>query len=372
MQEALRSAYTYLRHVAARKSYQVPMELITPTNGFEKIDFLSLQREVLNAIRGQNTSKQLSSELGYSFDQVARWERGQTRLKWSDFYKICNLKAIHLQQIFFEVYSFWSDELDNPKEFVRQVLLFVAGPVSQKEIAHRLRFTQDRIERWLYGRSELTFIELCQILEAFSLQTFYAWLDRLVGSESLPSIQHLAFKNRNEQSVHYAFPYASAVEGALLMKDYIEAPTHSLEIIERLTTLPKEMIQGLLQILVAAGRIRWTGQKYSIDQTIVNAQGGTRIELSRLVRYWTKRALLRFETSDGLPVTKRNNPNAVLFRVAPLSKEATRAVTEALLKCHNEISAIVDNDSGPKEELRIIVGHYFSMDETPESVSWNE
>jgi hypothetical protein len=54
-----------------------------------------------------------------------------------------------------------------------------------------------------------------------------------------------------------------------------------------------------------------------------------------------------------------------LFRVAPVSRQATMAITEALLKCHNEISKILESDKEPAEEIRIVIGHHFSADEKP-------
>lgn len=330
------------------------------------IDFVALQGDVLRVLRGARSTREVSGELGFSFDQFARWERGKVRLKWSDFVDLCELVGVDLRELFFQIYGFWSDEIAQPREFARQLLFFTVGPVGHKAIAKRLNVSQDLVERWLYGRAELTFADLCSVLNAFTAQTFFSWIDRLVNGKPLPSISRLQFQSRSEQSVHFAFPYAAAIEGALLMKEYQVAAAHSTRTLSDLTTLPVDLIERALPVLERAGRIRLEGDKFVVDQALVSAQGGTRLETSRLVRYWTERALLRFQTENGLPITKRNNPNAVLFRVAPLSKKATMAVTEALLKCHNEISAIVDSDCEPKEELRVLIGHHFSVDEIPE------
>ena len=334
----------------------------------KEIDFASLLTDVLRALRGAQSTRALSQTLGFTFDQVARWEKGRVRLKWSDFVDLCELKKIDLQNLFFHGFGFWSNEIDQPKEFVRQLIYYTAGPIPHREIARRMKLPKDLIERWLYGRAEITFTDVCRILFTFTQQSFLAWLDQVVGGVELPALSAYSFQAKSEQSLNVAIPYAGAIEGAIRMSPYVAAKRHSSEILAEITSLPLEWIERALPILAQAGRIKLIDGKYSVapESLIINMQGLSPKEMTRVAKYWTDRALLRLQAPTGVAVNKRRNPNAVAFRVAPMSKQTVMAVTEALLKCHNEISALVDADEGPFDELRVLVSHHFSMDDVPD------
>ncbi len=330
-----------------------------------EVDFDTLQVEVLRELRGPQSTRTFSQLLGYGFDQVARWENRRVRLKWASFARIAKTVDLDLQAEFFRVFGFWCDACENPKVFSRNLFQHIVGPISHRETARRLSVSEDTIDRWIYGRSELTFVDVCLILHEFTGQAFFSWVSGVVKGATLRSIESQALSHRAEQSVHLAFPYAGAIEAAVQLQAYKDSAAHSSTQISFLTGLSVELVDRVLPVLVSSGRLKMVGGKFQVESSFVNIQGGSRAELSRLTRYWSEKALARFQTSTGLPITKRKNPNAVLFRVAPLSKKATLAVTEALLKCHNEISQIVENDREPAEEIRVIVGHHFSADETP-------
>lgn len=328
-------------------------------------DFDMLQTELLRELRGAETTRGFSTKLGYGFDQVSRWENHRVRLKWTCFVQMAKISGLDLQSHFFQVFGFWSENLENPKLFAKDLFQYLVGPIGHREIARRLSLSEDTIDRWIYGRAELTFVDVCRVLHEFTAQAFFPWVIGLVDGKPLLSIAGLAQSQRAEQSVHLAFPYAAAIEAAVQLQSYKESGTHSTEQLAQIAGLPQELVERVLPVLETTRRLHKINGKYEVESAIVNVQGGSRAELSRLTRYWTERALARFQTPTGLPITKRKNPNAVLFRVAPLSKKAALAVTEALLKCHNEISKIVENDKEPAEEIRVIVGHHFSADEAP-------
>lgn len=55
-------------------------------NSIETPDFYSqLSREIIIHLRGGRTQTELSSLLGYSFNQVSKWESGATLFLWQNF-----------------------------------------------------------------------------------------------------------------------------------------------------------------------------------------------------------------------------------------------------------------------------------------------
>lgn len=338
-----------------------------PTRKPESSDliFENLQADLLKALRGAESQSDLSFALGFKFNQVARWERGRVRLKWQDFVRLCEHRKIDLNGIFLGVYSFQPGKLRDSPEFIRQLMGFVVGPYSHREIADKAGVSTAMFERWLYGRAEPTLIDILKLLQATTQQSFFAWLARLVDIQKLPSVAYIGFQSRSEQSVEAAFPFAPAIEAAIRAKEYVDSP-HSTAILSQLSGVPESVIDSVLPILVETGNLAVEGGKYVVKREIINIQGLTPKEVCGLARYWNDRALKRFLTVDGLPINKDKLPTAFSVRVAPLSKKSSGMILEALLKCHNEISAIVDGDQGPYEEVRVLITNMFSAKDVPE------
>lgn len=330
-----------------------------------------LQAEVLRAIRAKRSTREMSAALGFSFDQYGRWERGSVRLRWSSFERICAESDVDLRALFFRTYGCLLTALDEPGvHFAREFFLQIVGPLSHRELADRLsvpsdRVDVDRIDRWMYGRTEMTFPEVCHALYVFTSQGFFSWISGIVSLANLPSISTFAAQGESQRSVYFSFPYAASLEAAVQLASYRKLAKHDSAFVAEATGLSVEVVDRMLPILESVQRLRLVEGKYEVNPSIVNVQGGSREELARLTRYWTEQALHRFQTPTGLPITKRGNPNAILFRVAPVSRQATMAITEALQKCHNEISKILETDKEPAEEIRIVIGHHFSVDEKP-------
>ena len=59
-------------------------------------DLEKMQAELLRAIRGKLSTSALSAKLGYKFNQVARWEKGERRLLWTDFVALCEARRLPL------------------------------------------------------------------------------------------------------------------------------------------------------------------------------------------------------------------------------------------------------------------------------------
>lgn len=334
-----------------------------PVNG-TSLPYDVLQTEVLRALRGERSSREMSAFLGFSFDQYGRWERGDVRLRWSAFEKVCQACSIDLRSAFFQTYGFLPAALETER-FARDLFQQIGGPLAHRELAERLCVDSERVDRWVYGRTEMTFPEVCHALYQFTGQGFFSWLSNAVPIAQLPSVIPFAAQGESERSVYLSFPYAAGLEAAVQLEAYKKLPRHDSNWMAEVTGLAVEVVDRMLPILESVQRLKRVGDKYEVNPSFVNVQGGSREGLARLTRYWTEQALRRFQTPTGLPVTKRGNPNAILFRVAPVSRQATMAITEALVKCHNEISKILDNDKEPAEEIRIVIGHHFSADEQP-------
>ena len=63
---------------------------------FENYDYHKLVRLLLKDLRGTATQKQMSSRLGYSYNQWHKWESGQKRLMWNNLEVIASELKLNL------------------------------------------------------------------------------------------------------------------------------------------------------------------------------------------------------------------------------------------------------------------------------------
>src|SRR5687768_2622287 len=56
-------------------------------------NFENVSRELIRAIRGRTSCAIASRRLGYSFNQVARWENGSKTILWEDFVRLAETRG---------------------------------------------------------------------------------------------------------------------------------------------------------------------------------------------------------------------------------------------------------------------------------------
>ena len=62
------------------------------------MNFNLLREQLLKAVRGPISQADISQKLGFSFNQVYRWEKGITKITWCQFAKLakaCNIDIDH-------------------------------------------------------------------------------------------------------------------------------------------------------------------------------------------------------------------------------------------------------------------------------------
>lgn len=330
------------------------------------LDFNQLQREILQDLRGEKTRIALSRELGYGYNQFARWERGLTTLRWNDFLEICAVKNIDFQEIFYKCFAISSENLSSTEKLAR-ALMNMSGFSRKEEFAKKCQITVQQIESWFYQRGKISFVDVLQILFYLKHQGFFSWLTQFVCLDRLPSIKKIGFIALNEQALQCAFPFTSAIMAALQTEEYRRKP-HSSGRLAKLSGVPSDIVKDGLRLLEMHGHIFFENGIYQVKKNLVDFQGVGPDEFCRLARYWNQRVLERFQTSSGRPENKRKTPTVFNLRVSPVSQNSTKKIIEVLHNCHNEISTIVDQDNGPYDEARVLVMNFFCIDDRPDEL----
>lgn len=149
----------------------------------EEFDFENLAAEFVRALRGADTQIELSRALGYTFNQIAKWENGEKKLMWSDLIQLCKQKKLDLQRAL--KLTFDSDRIT---EFDQTLLLEeLCGNEPITEFAKRCGEDRLKVTRWLNSSVEMPISIFFKILHRLR-NNLDVFLERLVSLQLLPSV----------------------------------------------------------------------------------------------------------------------------------------------------------------------------------------
>lgn len=310
-----------------------------------------LSRAILVELRGSLSQSELSQKLGYSFNQVGKWESGATIFHWNDFTQINEVLGIPWKLHFESVFSFHSGmRVDSTSIF--EILSQFFGDASVREMAERLHKSPSSISRLLNDQVKIDFADVLRVMDQ-RIFVLNNWLSRFLNPQNVELL-----KNRFEVENHTAnnllsTPWLPIVFSCLSLQEYQELSEHSNHWIAAKTGLSEQQVTKALELLSESGIITKSDSKYRgfvREMTFLKSP-----QMRELTRYLTSRAAQSFAPKVSKP--NFNNPSLSSSLVYPLSSEAGKKAAEALVAFHHQLTEIMKNDKGPKDHVRMVVIH---------------
>ncbi|MBL7689317.1 MAG: helix-turn-helix domain-containing protein [Bdellovibrionaceae bacterium] len=330
----------------------------------DQTDFSRLARDLVRSLREPLSQAQASRQLGYSFNKLHRLESGLNAVKWGDIVDLCDLAGIDLSQAFFDVYVIKIEDPRDTKTLLLRLLpLLTGGDYRAADIARVVNVHPSVARRWLHGDVAPDFEKILALLYYYTQQTMVAWLRHILGHRPFPESQGLFRDVDTSRRVETSYPYACAVEAVFWLESYQQLEVHSDEFVAEKTRLPLAVVKELLPVLVAAKQIEFVDGKYRTLHTTVNLNGASRREFLTMAKYWNDRTRLWLGYGDQSPLNRGGNPNTLVYRIVPTSKEAASKITEILVRANAEILAAVEQDKGPVTEIRAFLAYHFGVDD---------
>ena len=146
-----------------------------------RLDYQKLAAQIIFLLRGDLTQRALSEMLGYSFNQVGKWESGSTHIKWNDFFRLCEAVQVPIEK--YLRYSFWTLDSDFSP--------LIALNAIEKNINYLGLTDKDAhhtIKKWLNGTQIPDFSEVLKILGKKSAVLF-GWLSLFINCEKIAILQ---------------------------------------------------------------------------------------------------------------------------------------------------------------------------------------
>lgn len=301
-----------------------------------------VRKELLVAIRGSRSQNQLNRRLGYSFNQLSRWENGHTRLPWSDFARLCALCGRSLSASLKEVFGHAGDPSD-PVPLLAKIL----GTARLASIAERTGYSRFALSRWKKGTLEPSFdnvLDLMRITQASHLD----WLQQLVGANKLPCVAKEVKLLREQREIHFKYPYIAALIRCLELVEYNELPRHRPGFIARKigVTLAQERVA--IRALVRTGGLRWDGKHYR--NVVKHLSTRTSFAEGKDIRlYWARRGTSHLAKLPALPENE-------LFGYLVFSSNDTtvRRIRERYFEFFQDVSAIIRDGGAGSTSVQVL------------------
>lgn len=318
-----------------------------------RLNYQKLATQIICKMRGDITQRQLSEMLGYTFNQVGKWESGVTQIKWDDFFLLGQVLGIPMEKHF--RYSFWTLE----KDFTAFTAL--------KALESNLSFssildadTRVAIKKWLSGSKVPDLAEVLKLIGTKS-PTLFGWLSLFVNCSSIPLLKSpYAIFLQNLDSV-LNDPLVVYVNAALQLEAYEKLEFHNEEFLAEHSACTRQQAQLALKTLLSHGLITYDGKKYRPCPFDFSFSGLRHHKLRGLTKHTTSLAASRYsEIPIFIDPTKVRNPSQSSVRVVALSTEAAKQVVNLIAKFHNDVGEIVNQDQHPKDNVQVILIHSFA------------
>lgn len=312
-----------------------------------------LASEMIVSLRKDRSQKELSELLGYRFNQVGKWESGATRCSWNDFFLVCKINDICLEENILEHFC-WSPpqrEFKDHKYIINHLLHFF-GHANLTDASRSLHRSKPVISRWQRGVVEPSLSDVLQFIDSKPF-ILVNWIRSLLH-EDLAILSTKIEIEKTTLTGLLSHPVVPIVNACLHLEEYKQFQTHSNEWISKKIAEPIENVEMALKILENFHIVEYRNQKFWSYLTNLSMYRipNFRVLTKHLTR---KMANLFDEGAAHTPNLKR--PSMSSTSLHPLSDEAAIRLVESISRFHREISKIALDDKGIKTHVRALVLH---------------
>lgn len=311
--------------------------------------------EVIRLLRGDLSQRELSERLGYTFNQIGKWESGVTQIKWDDFILLCEKMNVPFESFFRQKFWMFAGEFSPAQALLELSKNLKLSPHQEKKYKHKLR-------AW---ETEKQTPDLAEVLEIIDLvpSMLIIFLEGIVDCEKVETLQnkYQTFMLCLELVNHD--PICVYLNSALQIEAYKKLEYHDDEILAYHATCSVEHLKHLLARMLVLNIITFDGKKYLPCPFDFSFSGHRTAKLRSLTKYSTDLASQRYTLTPALPPRPgvERNPSVSSVRVNAMSEEAATKMLDLVSEFHNRVAQIVTEDRDkPKNNVQLVIIHSFS------------
>ena len=322
-------------------------------------NYSTLKTLFLEEVLVGTSSAELSKELGYKFDKFRRWLNNESILKTEDFFKICEVKKLNVDQAL-DLFKF-SFSSKAPTESLFRHLSDYNVIESNKELSDYLNCHISVVKR--YSKSEVDpNIEVIFKLMDFKAHHLPLFFKRLFNAKvTHPIFRSWVIENSNAPSFESSLPLSSMIEAVISLDSFKNIKSsHEIYLAELLEHDVNE-VKMVLGKMLTSGIVKNENGVLAISNNTTNLDGLTLQDVIPFIIKLNQKMISVLE--------KRKDPNFILpwthgvmaYRVFPSSIESVQKINSILLKANSEILKTLEEDVNPKVEARAILLQSFGI-----------
>jgi DNA-binding transcriptional regulator YiaG len=328
------------------------------------MNYSSLKHQILIALRGPLSQMELSRKLGFSFNQVGKWESGATQFKWTDFYDLCEVTGVSVTRAMLEVFLYLDEDARDPVKVLNALHVFHSS-YSFDKLAKALNCHVSVVRRWFSGAvcpSLESVLALMNLRQNFLL----LFLSKITDMDKLPAVTELFIADEKLRSVEYRDPGMELIQLVLKLEDYKLLPEHSDDYISYKTGFSLKDVEIKIQKLLETNLIVWENGKLINNNFQFSNITGDVHSFVRFQKYWMEKMLSRFDTPSGLPTKKnKEGPSYQGCIMFTASNEETVQIFNLLNKCFEDIRQLNVGKGNPEQAIRVLNINFFDPEDVP-------
>ena len=263
------------------------------------IDFETLGKELIVALRGQRSQTAFSKRLGYRSNVASAWEAGRAWPTAARFFQILERSGRKLEALspFFRLppTSGAVQRLKTP-EGVAAFLDDLRGATATIDLARSAERSRFAVARWLKGEAEPRLPDFLRLVEAASLRLL-DFLACFVEPRRLPSVASTWRDLEAARRAAHEMPWSHAVLRAVELEPYRKLTRHRPGFIAEQLQISREEEARCVELLLETGQLRRQGRRLVPGATLTVDTRGDAARSRQTKAWWTKVGLERLEAA---------------------------------------------------------------------------
>lgn len=321
------------------------------------MDLERIVGQLIRALRGKRSQRQLSRALGYRSNVLYLWESCRRAPTLGELHRLAQRSRVDVPRAwatFFRVSpAAFGDHDSASAEFSAAVLGQLRGNRRVNHWAEETGVSRFTLARWLRGQGQPRLPILFRLVHS-GTRRLPELLTAFVSAEELPAVAPAIAALARRRRVAVDQPWSQAVMRALELEDYHALPGHEHGWLGRRLGIDREQEQRCLDALFEAGLIDWTGSRYiSVPQTL-DLGPQPFVDRKHVKRHWSQVGI------DRLTDSEEGDGNYYSFNVMNLSRDDLQRLRELHVRYFEEMRAIVAQ-SEPAEVVTVANLQLFTL-----------
>ena len=318
------------------------------------MDMNALAAQLIRALRAERSQVQLSRWLGYQSNVITTWENGRRWPSGAELMRLAARTGVDVPAAWADFYRAppdWLAAVDTTRpDGLARVLADLRGGQSIAALADRAGLSRHAVSRALSGKAELRLPEVLALIEACTLR-LVDLIGALVDVHLVPEAARTWASLAQHREAAYAQPWTQAVLRALELADYRALGGHSAAWLSARIGLPEDEVAGCVELLRAAGIVRWDGRRWVGSARSVDTRRDPATSL-RLKGHWA---------DVGLSRLRGGNPGLFSYNVFCVSDADLVRLRALHRQYFQQLRAIVA-ESEPGERVVVANVQLFALD----------